>query len=82
MHGSIFIGYLTKDLFRVRYKIRNNAIFIALKNLTMIDAEFIPIYVKWLPVIESSGATLSMVAFLKDFLFTNAHNLLVEMLYF
>jgi NADH-ubiquinone oxidoreductase chain 5 len=72
--GSIFIGYLTKDLFiGLGTPFWNNAIFISPQNLTMIDAEFIPIYVKWLPVIVSlSGATLSMVAFhfFKDFLFT------------
>ena len=72
--GSIFIGYLTKDLFiGLGTPFWNNAIFIAPQNLTMIDAEFIPIYVKWLPVIVSlSGATLSMIAFhfFKDFLFT------------
>ena len=71
--GSIFIGYLTKDLFiGLGTPFWNNAIFISPQNLTMIDAEFIPTHIKWLPVIVSlSGATLSMIAFhsFKDFLF-------------
>jgi|TARA_B110000305_G_scaffold186436_1_gene207584 NADH-ubiquinone oxidoreductase chain 5 len=71
--GSIFVGYLTKDLFiGLGTPFWNNAIFIAPENLTMIDAEFIPTYIKWLPVIVSLfGAILSMIVFhfFKDFLF-------------
>ena len=61
--GSIFVGYLTKDLFiGLGTPFWNNAIFIAPENLTMIDAEFIPTYIKWLPVIVSLfGAILSMI---------------------
>jgi len=50
----------------------NNAIFIAPENLVMIDAEFIPTYIKWLPVVVSlSGALTSIIVFhfFKDFLF-------------
>jgi NADH-ubiquinone oxidoreductase chain 5 len=72
--GSIFVGYLTKDLFiGLGTPFWNNAIYIAPQNLTMIDAEFIPTHIKWLPVIVSlSGAILSMTAyhFFKDFLFS------------
>jgi NADH-ubiquinone oxidoreductase chain 5 len=71
--GSIFVGYLTKDLFiGLGTPFWNNAIFIAPENLTMIDAEFIPTHIKWLPVIVSlSGALASMIVFhsFKDFLF-------------
>lgn len=71
--GSIFVGYLTKDLFiGLGTPYWNNAIFIKPENLTMIDAEFIPISIKWLPVIVSLfGATISIVLFhfFKDFLF-------------
>ena len=71
--GSIFGGYFTKDLFiGLGTPFWNNSIFISPENLIMIDAEFIPIYIKWLPVIVSlSGACLSVVMlhFCKDFLF-------------
>ena len=71
--GSVFVGYLTKDLFiGLGTPFWNNAIFIAPENLVMIDAEFIPTYIKWLPVVVSlSGAMLSMIVFhfFKDFLF-------------
>jgi NADH-ubiquinone oxidoreductase chain 5 len=71
--GSLFVGYLTKDLFiGLGTPFWNNAIFIAPENLVMIDAEFIPIYIKWLPVIVSLfGAMSSMLVFhfLKNFLF-------------
>jgi NADH-ubiquinone oxidoreductase chain 5 len=71
--GSIFVGYLTKDLFiGLGTPFWNNAIYIAPENLVMIDAEFIPTYIKWLPVVVSlSGALLSMIVFhfFKDFLF-------------
>ena len=71
--GSIFVGYLTKDLFiGLGTPFWNNAIFIAPQNLTMIDAEFIPTHIKWLPVIVSlAGASLSMIVYhsFKDFLF-------------
>ena len=72
--GSVFVGYLTKDLFiGLGTPFWNNAIFTSPQNLTMVDAEFVPVCVKWLPVVVSlSGASLSMVAFhfLKDFLFS------------
>ena len=71
--GSLFAGYLTKDLFiGLGTPFWNNAIFIAPENLVMIDAEFIPTYIKWLPVIVSLfGAVSSMLVFhfFKDFLF-------------
>lgn len=71
--GSIFVGYLTKDLFiGLGTPFWNNAIFIKGENLIMIDAEFIPVYIKWLPVIVSlSGAILSILLFHwgKGFLF-------------
>jgi NADH-ubiquinone oxidoreductase chain 5 len=71
--GSLFVGYLTKDLFiGLGTPFWNNAIFIAPENLVMIDAEFIPTYIKWLPVIVSLfGAVSSMLVFhfFKDFLF-------------
>jgi proton-translocating NADH-quinone oxidoreductase chain L len=52
--GSIFIGYLTKDMFiGLGTHFWNNAIYIHSKNIQMIDAEFLPTIFKLLPVIFS-----------------------------
>jgi NADH-ubiquinone oxidoreductase chain 5 len=71
--GSMFVGFLTKDLFiGLGTPFWNNAIYIAPQNLTMVDAEFIPVFIKWVPVIVSLlGATLSIFVFhvFKDSLF-------------
>ena len=41
--GSIFIGYLTKDMFiGLGTPFWNNAIFIKPENLNIVDAEFTP----------------------------------------
>lgn len=52
--GSIFIGYLSKDLFvGLGSNFWNNSIFINPFNNYMIDAEFLPTFFKILPVIFS-----------------------------
>jgi NADH-ubiquinone oxidoreductase chain 5 len=52
--GSIFIGYLTKDMFiGLGTHFWNNAIFMHPSNIQMIDAEFLPSIFKLLPVIFS-----------------------------
>ena len=63
--GSIFLGYLTKDIFiGVGTPFWNSAIFISPHNLNIIDAEFIPIFIKWVPFIVSFfGATTSVVLY-------------------
>jgi NADH-ubiquinone oxidoreductase chain 5 len=60
--GSIFLGYLTKDLFiGLGTPFWNNSIFILPRNLIMVDAEFIPIFIKWVPVfISILAAALSI----------------------
>ena len=60
--ASIFIGYLTKDMFiGLGTPFWNNSIFILSENLNIIDAEFIPIYVKWVPFFASMfGSFLSI----------------------
>lgn len=51
---SIFLGYLTKDLFvGFGTPFWNNAIYINPDNVNMLDAEFIPVYIKWLPFIST-----------------------------
>nr|YP_010394436.1 NADH dehydrogenase subunit 5 [Phytophthora multivora]DAZ88444.1 TPA_asm: NADH dehydrogenase subunit 5 [Phytophthora multivora]DAZ88877.1 TPA_asm: NADH dehydrogenase subunit 5 [Phytophthora multivora] len=52
--GSIFIGYISKDMFvGLGSDFWNNSIFINPLNNQMIDAEFLPTFFKLLPVILS-----------------------------
>jgi len=52
--GSIFIGYLTKDLIiGVGSDFWNNALYTHPQNLTLLEAEFIPHSIKLVPVIFS-----------------------------
>ena len=52
--GSIFIGYLTKDMFvGLGTNFWNNSIYIDPTHNQFIDAEFLPNYIKILPVIFS-----------------------------
>ena len=63
--GSIFIGYLTKDMFiGLGSHFWNNAIYIHPKNIQMIDAEFLPTIFKLLPVILSIfGLFLALILY-------------------
>jgi NADH-ubiquinone oxidoreductase chain 5 len=48
--GSIFFGYLFKDLFiGIGSQFFGNSIFILPKNYNMIDAEFLPLVIKMIP---------------------------------
>nr|YP_009476712.1 NADH dehydrogenase subunit 5 [Proteomonas sulcata]AVM81205.1 NADH dehydrogenase subunit 5 [Proteomonas sulcata] len=73
--ASIFIGYLTRDLYiGLGTPFWNNAIYTAPQNLSYIDAEFIPTSIKWLPVIFSLlGAILSI------FLYHNCKQILYNL---
>jgi NADH-ubiquinone oxidoreductase chain 5 len=52
--GSIFIGYITRDMFvGLGSDFWNNSIYINPMNNQMIDAEFLPTFIKLLPVILS-----------------------------
>lgn len=63
--GSIFIGYITKDMFiGLGTNFWGNAIFISQNSYNMIDAEFIPVNIKLLPVILSiCGASLAIILY-------------------
>lgn len=63
--GSIFIGYLTKDMIvGLGTHFWGNSIFILPKNVTMVESEFIPYTVKLVPVILSLfGAALAFVSY-------------------
>ena len=77
---SIFIGYLTKDMFiGLGTPFWNNAVFIAPENLNMVDAEFIPVYIKWVPFFLSIAGSLFSIVLYHFFsqsifkLYTNSH---------
>ena len=59
--GSIFVGYITRDMFiGLGTSFWGNALFILPSNITMLDSEFIPFYIKLIPVIFSLfGASLA-----------------------
>lgn len=69
--GSIFIGYLTKDMFiGLGSHFWNNAIYVHPHNIQMIDAEFLPTFLKLLPVIFSMfGLLLAFVLYQFNFKF-------------
>jgi len=56
--GSIFIGYLTKDMIiGVGTNFWENALFVLPENLIVFDAEFLPLHIKLIPVIFSYCGT-------------------------
>jgi NADH-ubiquinone oxidoreductase chain 5 len=58
--GSMFIGYLTKDMIiGVGTDFWGNALFTHPNNLTMLEAEFIPHYIKLVPVVFSLTGAIS-----------------------
>jgi len=63
--GSIFVGYLTKDLIiGVGTDFWNNALYTHPQNLTLLEAEFIPHSIKLVPVIFSmTGAGSAFVLY-------------------
>nr|YP_009317212.1 NADH dehydrogenase subunit 5 [Palpitomonas bilix]YP_009317273.1 NADH dehydrogenase subunit 5 [Palpitomonas bilix]BAV82380.1 NADH dehydrogenase subunit 5 [Palpitomonas bilix]BAV82441.1 NADH dehydrogenase subunit 5 [Palpitomonas bilix] len=63
--GSIFVGYLTKDMIiGLGTSFWGNSIFTLPTNITMVDAEFLPYYIKLIPVILSlSGAVISLLVY-------------------
>jgi NADH-ubiquinone oxidoreductase chain 5 len=63
--GSIFIGYLTKDMIiGVGTDFWGNALFVLPKNLILFEAEFLPHSIKLIPVILSiSGALMATLLY-------------------
>jgi NADH-ubiquinone oxidoreductase chain 5 len=62
---SIFLGFFTKDIFiGLGTPFWNNSIVILPCHLNIIDSEFIPVYVKWLPLCASFfGGALSIILY-------------------
>lgn len=60
--GSIFIGYLSKDMFiGLGTDFWGNSLFVHPQNVNIIDAEFLPNYIKLLPLFFSfSGVFLAL----------------------
>nr|WGU20058.1 NADH dehydrogenase subunit 5 [Phytophthora sp. ML-2023a] len=76
--GSIFIGYLSKDMFvGLGSDFWNNSIYINPLNNQMIDAEFLPTFFKLLPVILSFGGLFSAF-YLYFFKFKFLYNLKIS----
>lgn len=61
--GSIFIGYLTKDMMiGMGTDFWGNSLFTLPKNIVLVESEFIPYYIKLIPVIFSiTGATIAVI---------------------
>ena len=66
--GSIFSGYLMKDLFiGLGSDFFIDSIFVLSSNLIIIDSEFIPFYIKLIPTILSLFGMFSGVFFIAYF---------------
>jgi len=65
LFGSIFIGFLTKDMIiGVGTDFWNNAIFQLPENLIIFEAEFMPTWIKLIPVILSfTGAFIGFIVY-------------------
>ena len=63
--GSIFIGYLTKDMIiGVGTNFWGNALFVLPQNMLVFEAEFLPHSIKLIPVIFSlSGVFLAHILY-------------------
>jgi NADH-ubiquinone oxidoreductase chain 5 len=83
--GSIFVGYLTKDLFiGLGTPFWNNSIFILPSNLILFDSEFIPVLIKWIPVVVSilaSGLSLLIYHYFSALNFSLIKIFLIQQLY-
>ena len=68
--GSIFVGYLAKDLFiGMGTNFWSNSIYVSSEHSSLIEAEYIPTHIKWLPLFMSILGVLLSV--LLNFLFPN-----------
>jgi len=67
--GSIFVGYLAKDMFLgPGSTFFTNSIFVSFSHLNLINAEFLHPLIKFIPVLFSIiGAALSIYIYTKAF---------------
>lgn len=63
--GSIFIGYITRDMFiGLGTNFWGNSLFILPQHVTFLDSEFIPYHIKLIPVMFSiAGASIAMFVY-------------------
>lgn len=63
--GSIFVGYITKDmLIGLGTNFWGNSLFTLPQNVSLIESEFIPYWIKLIPVLFSiSGAILAFILY-------------------
>ena len=60
--GSIFVGYVGKDMFiGMGTDFFNNAIFVLPKNNVIVNSEFMPYYIKLIPFFCSMGAVVLLL---------------------
>lgn len=62
---SIFLGFFTKDIFvGFGTPFWNNSIFVLSSNLSSMDCDFIPLFIKWIPFLFSLiGSIFSIVIY-------------------
>ena len=63
--GSIFVGYITKDmLIGLGTNFWGNSLFTLPNNVSLVESEFIPYWIKLIPVLFSlSGAILAFISY-------------------
>lgn len=75
--GAIFVGYIGKDAcIGVGSDFFANSIYVLPQHNYVFDAEFIPVHVKWTPVIFSLFAL-----FLANYLYFNNKNVIFDIIY-
>ena len=62
---SIFVGFFTKEMFiGLGTPFWNNSVYVLPQNLNIIDCEFLPVYIKWIPFLFSFfGSFVSMLLY-------------------
>ena len=82
--GSIFIGFVTKDFFiGPGNDFWNNAIFIFPTHLFYVEAEFLPIKIKWLPFILSmAGIFIASLVNILNYNFFSFHKINLSLHFF
>jgi NADH-ubiquinone oxidoreductase chain 5 len=70
--GSVFLGFLSKELFvGVGCSFWNNSIYILPKHCNYVDCEFIPFIIKWLPFIFTFFGLFLSIFLYHFFLFSS-----------
>jgi len=75
--GSVFIGYLTKDMIiGMGTNFWGNSLFTLPQNINILESEFLPAYIKSIPVVASIfGASLAYILYFNLYSLLNKFNL-------